>query len=117
MKTTEEKRIAIAEACGWTTVHENRGKIVGFVPDSEMMDSQGADEMLFEVPDYFKDLNAMHEAELTMTGTQYDLWCGCLSESFIDNKDRDKGLGIYSASAPQRAEAFGLTLGLWEVSP
>lgn len=56
-----------------------------------------------EPPDYLNDLNAMHEAEKTMTGLQRDAYF-----------DRLVWFGPpLFATAAQRAEAFGRTLGLW----
>ena len=77
--TTEQKRIKIAEACGYYRSH----------------------------PDYFHDLNVAHEAERALTDDEYAMFRKHLCDIF------GNGFRVYSATAAQRAEAFGLTLGLW----
>ena len=53
--TTEEKRIKIAEACGWKVEDATNwfGLKLGDLPG----------DGLKPIPDYFDDLNAMHDAE------------------------------------------------------
>jgi hypothetical protein len=58
--TDTEKRIAIAEACGWTCINATGLEPVGFDPSIK---NRPAVEAMQRVPDYFNDLNAMHEAE------------------------------------------------------
>lgn len=88
--TQEHKRIKIAEACGYRTGYRDP-------------------EAWHPLP----DLNAMHEAEKTLTDAQYKEYCALLDEAGYD----DRGIGYpnwsRSATAAQRAEAFGRTLGLW----
>ena len=105
--TLELKRILIAEACGY---EERGGGPEGIYYTRDDRDG----EFLFkELPDYFNDLNAMYEAEKVLTDMQYSLYCGLLDEAGYD----DRGLGYpnrsRSATAAQRAEAFGRALGLW----
>jgi hypothetical protein len=66
------------------------------------------------LPDYFNDLNAMHEAEKILNDHQkigyylnLALWredTGELTENLYE---------VVHATSAQRAEAFGLTLSLW----
>ena len=98
----EQKRIKIAEACGtmrWSYALPK--KVMGC-----------------GVPDYFSDLNAMATAEKTAFGSSTAwlefainlmrvLQCSEMSEL-------DGMTCILQAAAAQRAEAFGLTLGLWK---
>lgn len=107
--TQEQKRIAIAEACDpWTTSNHEGSKYRSWTDYVERV--YGA---IHEVPDYFNDLNAMHEAEKMLTDAQYKEYCALLDEAGYD----DRGIGYpnwsRSATAAQRAEAFGRTLGLW----
>jgi len=112
--TLEQKRIKIAEACGWTLFSDGWAR-----PDTQFY-ADGRPVPLDEItsfteaglPDYFSDLNAMHEAEqrwlgnvekLRMDGPFYLEWRNYRSR-LADN---------ISATATQRAEAFGLTLNLW----
>ena len=85
--TPEQQRIAIAEACG----EDN---------DSIYRDL---------IPDYLNDLNAMHEAEKTLTDKAHEEFRLNLYEVLGD----DSRL-IVSSTAAQRAEAFLLTIGKWE---
>jgi hypothetical protein len=51
--TPKEINIELAKLEGWTEIHEYEGKLFGIVSDAEMMDSQGADQVYCEVPDYY----------------------------------------------------------------
>lgn len=76
------------------------------------------------IPDYFRDLNACREMEQAMTDEQYRKWSETHLLDAICNDlpiTQKGGLKMpakmarwYSATAAQRAEAFGLTLGLWK---
>lgn len=68
--TTAEKRIAIAEFCGWRWVYNKDfygTKLWGWQePNSYHQDDFYKSEKVcaaFRLPNYFGDLNAMHEAE------------------------------------------------------
>lgn len=69
-----------------------------------------------ELPSYFSDLNAIHAAEKAglVTERQIETYL----EALTDGCGGDTPIGVasftaYFASAAQRAEAFGKTLGLW----
>jgi len=104
--TQEQKRIKIAEACGWINceIIQYEGfsmKAIGYRSKSAI----GFESL----PDYFNDLNAMHEVEKTgITSDNSEDYDFCLREAMQDANDY-----IWSATAAQRAEAFGKTLGLW----
>jgi len=61
--TPEKKRIAIAKACGWRTTTYSGDK-------EEVWELAGAsftrNRTTKELPDYLNDLNAMHEAVLSL---------------------------------------------------
>lgn len=106
----DAKRIRIAEACGWTSLHDNYdGDKWGRSPDPRQRSNDnviGATPL----PDYFNDLNAMHEAEKTLGEPRcYD---------YVDNLPRHytgrTNFALAHATAAERAEAFGLTLELWK---
>lgn len=113
--TQNEKRIKIAEACGWRRSEWKYGMY-------EWNNPQGFNTPPNKFPDYFSDLNAMREAEKLITNRH--LWMFCLAEVVgIDVhwngrssctawsiEECDK---IQNATAEQRAEAFGKTLNLW----
>ena len=116
----EAQRIAIAEACGW--VHHP-------------IEAVGAQAQIFDgrvwfrhpnsntiacprdLPDYLSDLNAMHEAELTLTEDfreEYLYQLGIVAKTNT-HSDYMKNLWLgTTATASQRAEAFLRTLGLWK---
>ena len=113
--TPEQKRIAIAEACGWRGISEQF--LVGYAPwrtepYSDRVKSCSIADLdsipLDPLPDYFNDLNSMHDAEDTMGDPQ--LWTEYDNQlaSVMDHVGWK-----YHATAAQRAEAFGLALKLW----
>lgn len=89
----EEINIAIAEACGW--------KICPFGEPLQPKTWRSA----LDLPDYCRDLNAMHEAEKTLNGTAMRVYEALLNP--------DDGFAIH-ANARQRAEAFIRTIGKWK---
>jgi hypothetical protein len=92
--TDEQINAAIAEACGW---RKEDGVYVWH--------SNGIDRTCWELWDWCNDLNAMHEAEKSLTYKQFENYLMELLD-FIDEP--------ILASARQRAEAFLRTLGKWE---
>jgi hypothetical protein len=116
----EKQKIAIATACGWTEIDglctrgligRPPGKICPFVD---------------YLPDYLGDLNAMHEAEQVLTyeqKEQFIFWLNHLHPSadiHYAEKKRELRLDVFDlvhTTAPQRAEAFLRTLGLWTETP
>jgi hypothetical protein len=108
---TEEQRIAIAEACGFTDVK----KIWVYRSDTGndgynvLTGNHECSSNRIDIPDYLNDLNAMHEAEKHLGDpTLYD--------EYSDNLRRAMdGVGwTWHATAAQRAEAFLKTLNLWK---
>ncbi len=85
--TNEQKRIKIAEACGWRYKNTHA-----------MWLSPSGQPGFTDCPDYLNDLNAMHEAEQVLTDEQLEEYFTRIHKNF---------------SASQRAEAFGRTLNLW----
>jgi hypothetical protein len=120
--TQEQKRIAIAEVCGWK-----------FHPPTEHLYSKqekadaimcwvrpGNDPWLMErVPDYFNDLNACHEMEEVLNAGQINAYLGKLYENTKPAKVGSIPWEIICArvavhaTAAERAEAFGRALNLW----
>ena len=96
-----EQRIAIAEACGWIITQNDQHPVWKSVIRGRRNGSEAQ-----PIPDYLNDLNAMHDAEEMLTNEQRISYV-----SFIaDSTDCD----FLFATAPQRAEAFLKTLGLWK---
>jgi len=111
--TQEEKRIKLAEAAGWHEKPEPHGShnATAWWHNQDRYPSY-----LMPVPDYFNDLNAVHEAEKMLTDIQ---WIG-YAQHLEEVSMQGGGEGNFSpsrwihATATQRCEALGLTLNLWK---
>ena len=121
--TQNQKRIRIAEACGWRNIINSAQDEWHFLPSVDLYAMNGAsvagrhveifpDGTHHPLPDYFRSLDAMHEAEKACIydrGGEYevpsDYWMElCLAMP----------LGMAGhAPAEVRAEAFGRALNLW----
>lgn len=124
--TVEEKRIKIAEALGWVKqTPENRQNQYGQDEwrKEGVRTPEGWDgHYEHDLPWYFHDLNAMHEAEKLLPEDKRGLYVEWLSgertrsESgyigYIERPGADFW-GLAHPTAAQRAEAFGKTLNLW----
>ena len=62
--TPDERRIKIAELCGWTEIKSTNGVIIGIDPDPIERDYRN------RIPDYLNDLNAIHEIVTPLTFSQ-----------------------------------------------
>jgi hypothetical protein len=103
MMDQEAKRIAIAEACGWTQNKHN---------SRYWTSPLGESTMVTPFPDYLNDLNAMHAAIMA----QSDDSRVSINHTLMEMLRPDEKLILdrtINATAAQRAEAFGRTLGLW----
>jgi hypothetical protein len=103
--TNEQINIAIAEVRGCTDckIQNVNGKL---------MYGQS------EVTDYCQDLNAMHEAEKTLTNVQHrqyrrEIWHSVCEDLSAYEKVKAAERAQFSSTARQRAEAFLRTLGKW----
>ncbi len=97
---TDEKRIRIAIACGWSEFDPDN------IPNCIQYTAKAPDGKWGMTPDYFNDLNAMHDTENIMTPSEEQLYFETLHETAGNTM-------FYRATAAQRAEAFGKTLNLW----
>ena len=97
----EQQRIAIAEACGVP---------IEDCPCPTCKEKPRDRRTGKEIPGYPNDLNAMHEAEKVLSPQQ---WTDYVTLLCAMTRDRN-GEGLVFATAPQRAEAFLITLGLWK---
>ena len=99
--TPEQQRISIAEACGWEPTPEGH-----FHPDNPTGQTP---------PNYLNDLNAMHDAVMTLNADQMISMDYHLDVVVGNGK---QGLNceyfLWSASASQRAKAFLRTIGKWK---
>lgn len=118
--SNDEKRIKVAELCGWKIEDTNGSPYSWVSPTVEykvefgLFLDQDADNI---VPDYLNDLNAMHEAEMLIPIDSLLEWCGNLAKvctpSIILETMGDvieRTVHTNRASAAERAEAFVLTM-------
>lgn len=111
--TQLEKQLKIADYCGWTQAFHTSGGIL--LP--YRWENTDTKERVYDLPDYFNDLNAMHDAERHLqTHHAAPLWdyyldnllCGVIDnpDSPPDDIDYDTRGRMISATAAQRANAF-----------
>lgn len=99
--TPEAQRIAIAKECGRSI------PCVGYEPEKFQREA--------ELPDYTSDLNAMHEAEKTLSEAHCYIYNQWLCKAAGAWTPRSKAVNwVFHATAAQRAEAFLRTMGLWK---
>jgi len=120
--TNEEKRIKIAEACGWTATVDGdqfwRATRADGSYTSELWCSQD-NVWSAGIPDYFSDLNACNDIENGLTDKQHQCFrnnlAGICGFDYVspEKSDANHHRKYASAPAPQRAEAFGKTMNLW----
>lgn len=115
----EAQRIAIAEACGHTNIiRRETCNDHGLSFDLTSDESYGYNDA---IPDYINDLNAMHEAEMTLSRDQLEEY-GTLLRGPNDetvslwSPEHKEIAAVAMATAEQRAEAFLRTIGKWQDS-
>ena len=93
--TPEQQRTAIAEACGWKTEYRD------------------AVSSVTALPDYLNDLNAMHDAQNSLTSEQARCYDRELQK--IGYRNRLAGaFWLWHFPAKWKAEAFLRTIGKWK---
>ena len=109
--TEQDQQIAIAEAYGWERVENQVG--------DEMFAC--GDLCCFEhrLPDYPRDLNAMHDACKRLDIRQRVMFYGHLysivqRELRMENYEDSSSFALVNATSGQRAEAFLRTIGKWK---
>lgn len=107
-----EKRIRIAEACGWkiTQISVNEpNDDVSITPTG--LELNPWRDVNVELPDYFNDLNAMADAEKTLDAAQRKVFVRVLNEGYgAEGSGLEDIFFLVNATAAQRAEAFLLTI-------
>ena len=111
----QEKRVKIAELCGW------KHDVISNSP-WQMLPPRWVKGDVVSCPDYLNDLNAMHDAEdCRFDGTSgwrtEDAYLMNLSEVCgypVDVRDDVPAIAIYAATAANRAEALAITCCLKE---
>lgn len=102
--TPEKINAALAESCGWRKNPDRR-----FVLNEWLHDERSG-----EPPNYFGDLNALHEAEKKLTPGESSYYAGELRKAL--GFHQHTYFDLLHATAPQRCEAVLKTLGKWETS-
>lgn len=103
--TPEKQRIAIAEACGWKKAEP---------PNTPVWWKNGEwVSIIYDLPDYLSDLNAMHEAEKVLKVEQHFTFQVELAR-VINTITYPLNFALLHSTASQRAEAFLRTLNLWK---
>ena len=109
--TNDEKRIAIAEACEWTECRERMDKTTDEISLSGLHpDNFGTGNAHQELPDYLNDLNAMHEAEKTLTEKQLDRYTDLLCDEVSEGQPDPNVHELITLTATQKANAFILSI-------
>lgn len=110
--TQEQINIAIAKACGW--IEEEpwlNGRSCFSYKDNSI--SYGIED----IPDYYNDLNAMHEAEKIIPIESRFIYTSEIVVACTGGRlfmGEDNRIPIAFATASQKAEAFLRTLNLWQ---
>lgn len=125
----QQQRIAIAKACGWTDIYSSgvsgKRSVNGDLNGKRFYGTKGKlgyEREYVKLLNYLHSLNAMREAEKTLTSDQLTEFTRQLCKLFFpascDIKTPHMSwavLGILvTASASQHAEAFLRALGLWK---
>ena len=118
--TDQQINEAIAVACGWK--YEPRQLKVANIPIEDSfpwINPQNERCRGPHVPNYCKDLNAMHEIEGSFDYNKQLLFMSFLNSLVAateTEEDHDKMRFLWHATARQRAEAFLRTISKWEES-
>ena len=115
--TDEQKRIKVAESCGWKCYNDNgMGWKVEHQSGVPMFQHLSLSHAVAHLPDYLNDLNAMHEAEklLWEDAEKLNLYWLLLREVTHCSNPPSGCVGVVPiaamTTARQRAEAFVLTM-------
>jgi len=114
--TNEQINIAIAEACGWTDVWN---PVVWNPLMSTLPVGTSPENFFGHIPNYCNDLNAMHEAEKTLTNVQHrqyrrEIWHSVNEDLSSYEKVKAAKRAHFSSTALQKAEAFLRVKDKWE---
>ena len=103
--TQEQKRIKLANYAGW---HERPEPHGSHNATAWWHNQDRYPSYLMPVPDYFNDLNAVHELEKVLLGDDIETWL--TYDKYLAEGDTKF---TWHTTATQRAEALGKTLNLW----
>lgn len=109
--TPQQINRAIAKACGWTVILESCSDKIGNIWGGY---SPTYPHNWIPIPDYCNDLNAMHEAEKTLSAGDNYYMRGGLGNYYARLAEICSDGSRIRATAAQRAKAFLQTVGRWE---
>lgn len=121
----EAQREAIARACGYSYFRSKSTGIYQFsiwldgVGDWERVESlpdqweEGGNYVDRICPDFLNDLNAVHEAEKSLSDHEHEAFRGRLRERVLQDSPGPWERDYPSATATQRCEAFLRAKRLW----
>src|SRR5690606_16681867 len=95
--TREEKRIKIAEACGWKFMPTHDNGFGKAVPEKWLNPDGFEFYEDLPIPDYYNDLNAIHKAEMALGDDAKSLFKAKLSDLLGD--DCRMGWAIHATAA------------------
>jgi hypothetical protein len=128
--TPQQINEAIAASVGWTKVEQMGPVVVGSRVDEMQQrhlvyeprllaswQTPDGKDWRMHIPNYYNDLNAMHEVEKTLTGREQfvymiDLKTVVYANSLNNNMSVE--FQLHHATAAQRAEAYLKVKGLWK---
>jgi len=105
--TPEQQRIAIAEACGIST----KCNCIDWGAMDHLSNCPAHSNQIEKLPNYLNDLNAMHEAEKTLTRRQWENYY--LKFKGAHEFSWELIRTCMKSTAADRAENFLRTLNLW----
>lgn len=112
----EAQRIAIATACGWTPYPADNVGAAARLFNGDVWYRHAESSTVATpamLPDYCNDLNAMNEAEKSLTPDQWLQWERVVASMSLPRGSVPLTVWIARMTAAQRAEAFLRTLNLW----
>jgi hypothetical protein len=124
----EQQRIAIAEACGWRIESDGTSTFI-YRPNEKVgngyrLNNIRDPKIIKLLPDYLNDLNAMHEAVISINcmigkrAKHREELCRVVNgRNFKGDLNTEHEWRMEHATAAQRAEAFLRTINKWEDAP
>jgi hypothetical protein len=114
--TWQEKQIKLAEAAGWKRARSGLQAKSDMEPKAWLPPGKGYRDVVNKCPNYFGDLNAVAKLEAVLTKEQMEEYGRQL---VLAVNPAMKYLAyafalVARTTTAQRAEAIGITLGLWK---
>lgn len=122
----QEINIAIAELLNWKHVGVSLAGLGGYPPNSaayvgpdepedwRLRDGKPEGKRYYRIPNYYNDLNAIHEAEKVLVGYPTDVYCTQYGAylRILAEICENRHYAVYASTSQQRCEALLKTLNL-----